>query len=118
MTSQATRSGAGRARATVLDEATAKAVTTWLKRSTLWPQSQDASRQRSGGFALQRVCFRARIRADRLAEYRQQHQQVWPEMLAALHEASRRKYSPFLVDNGLLIGYLETDDFDAARRDG
>jgi L-rhamnose mutarotase len=65
---------------------------------------------------VQRVCFRARIRADRLAEYRRRHQQVWPEMQAALREAGWRNYSLFLADDGLLIGYLETDDFDAARR--
>jgi L-rhamnose mutarotase len=65
---------------------------------------------------LERVCFRARIRADRLAEYRQRHQQVWPEMRAALSEAGWRNYSLFLSGDGMLIGYLETDDFAAAQR--
>ena len=65
---------------------------------------------------MQRVCFLARVRPDRLAEYRAAHREVWPEMLAALREAGWANYSLFLDDDGLLIGYLETDDFDAARR--
>ena len=65
---------------------------------------------------MERVCFRARIRAERLAEYQQWHQNVWPEMRAALREAGWRNYSLFLADDGLLIGYLETDDFASARR--
>jgi len=65
---------------------------------------------------MQRVCFLARVRPDRLAEYRAAHREVWPGMLAALREAGWANYSLFLGDDGLLIGYLETDDFDAARR--
>ena len=63
----------------------------------------------------QRVCFTLRVRPDRLAEYRERHAAVWPEFLRALAETGWRNYSLFLADDGLLIGYLETDDFDAAR---
>ena len=65
---------------------------------------------------MERVCFQVQVRADRLDEYRERHRAVWPEMLAALSEADWRNYSLFLRPDGLLIGYLETDDFDAARR--
>jgi L-rhamnose mutarotase len=65
---------------------------------------------------MQRVCFLARIRPDRLAEYRAAHQTVWPEMIAALREAGWANYTLFLADDGLLVGYLETGDFDAARQ--
>ena len=65
---------------------------------------------------MQRVCFSARIRPDRLAEYRAAHRAVWPEMTAALREAGWANYTLFLTEDGLLIGYLETDDFDAARQ--
>jgi L-rhamnose mutarotase len=65
---------------------------------------------------MQRVCFLARVRPDRLDEYRAAHQAVWPEMTDALREAGWANYSLFLTGDGLLIGYLETDDFDAARR--
>lgn len=40
---------------------------------------------------------------------------MWPEMLAALRETGWRNYSLFLREDGMLIGYLETDDFEAAR---
>ena len=65
---------------------------------------------------MERVCFELRVRADRIDEYRERHKAVWPEMLAALREAGWGNYSLFLRGDGLLIGYLETADFDAARR--
>jgi L-rhamnose mutarotase len=65
---------------------------------------------------VQRVCFVLRVRADRLEEYRERHRDVWPEMLDALRDAGWRNYSLFLGDDGLLVGYLETDDFEAAQR--
>ena len=64
---------------------------------------------------MQRVCFLLRVRRDRLAEYREAHKHVWPEMLQALRETGWHNYSLFLSADGLLVGYLETDDFEAAR---
>ncbi|MEV5709602.1 L-rhamnose mutarotase [Actinoallomurus sp. NPDC052274] len=64
---------------------------------------------------MQRVCFLLKVRQDRLEEYRERHEAVWPDMLTALRAAGWRNYSIFLRDDGLLVGYLETDDFDAAR---
>ncbi|MEU7304365.1 L-rhamnose mutarotase [Streptomyces sp. NPDC007189] len=64
---------------------------------------------------MQRVCFLLKVRADRLDEYRERHAAVWPEMLDALKAAGWRNYSLFLREDGLLVGYLETDDFAAAR---
>jgi len=63
---------------------------------------------------MERVCFLGRVRADRLAEYRERHAAVWPEMLDALRQAGWSNYSIFLAGDGLLIGYLETDDYAAA----
>jgi L-rhamnose mutarotase len=56
-----------------------------------------------------------RVRPDRLDEYRERHRDVWPEMLRALRETGWRNYSLFLRADGLLVGYLECDDFEAAR---
>ncbi|MFE9723593.1 L-rhamnose mutarotase [Streptomyces sp. NPDC005794] len=64
---------------------------------------------------MQRVCFLLKVREDRKDEYRERHAAVWPEMLAALSEAGWHNYSLFLREDGLLVGYLETEDFDAAR---
>jgi L-rhamnose mutarotase len=62
-----------------------------------------------------RVCFRSSVQPELLAEYRRRHAAVWPEMLAALKDAGWNNYSLFLDDDGLLVGYLECDDFDAVR---
>lgn len=64
---------------------------------------------------MERVCFLLRVRADRLDEYKERHAAVWPDMLAALSAAGWRNYSLFLRSDGLLVGYLETDDFAAAQ---
>ena len=63
---------------------------------------------------MERVCFLGRVRPERLAEYRTRHERVWPDMLAALHEAGWGNYSLFLTEDGLLVGYLETQDYQAA----
>jgi len=68
----------------------------------------------SGAQPRQRVCFRLQVRPDAMAEYRERHAAVWPEMLAALKATGWHNYSLFLGDDGLLIGYLETPDLDAA----
>ena len=64
---------------------------------------------------MERACFLLRVRPDRLDEYRERHRRVWPEMRAALRNAGWRNYSLFLRPDGLLIGYVESQDFDAAR---
>jgi L-rhamnose mutarotase len=68
-----------------------------------------------GGAMTRRVCFLLRVRPDRIDEYRARHADVWPEMRAALQETGWHNYSLFLADDGLLVGYLETDDFEAAK---
>ena len=64
----------------------------------------------------ERVCFTLTVRRDRLEEYRARHRVVWPEMLAALRRSGWGNYSLFLREDGLLIGYLECEDFLAAQR--
>jgi len=64
----------------------------------------------------QRVCFILQVRPHRLDDYRERHDAVWPEMLEALAATGWHNYSLFLDDDGLLVGYLETDDFDAAQK--
>jgi L-rhamnose mutarotase len=64
---------------------------------------------------MTRVCFLLKVRADKLEEYRRRHQQVWPEMLEALRATGWHNYSLFLRPDGLLVGYLETPDFEQAR---
>ncbi|BDZ41370.1 L-rhamnose mutarotase [Paraoerskovia sediminicola] len=66
---------------------------------------------------MTQVCFVSRVRADRIDEYRAVHAAVWPEMLAALADTGWRDYRLFLADDGLLVGILQTDDFERAQQD-
>ncbi len=63
---------------------------------------------------MKRVCFVLQVRADRLAEYKERHKAVWPEMRQALSESGWSNYSLFLREDGLLVGYVETADFERA----
>jgi L-rhamnose mutarotase len=62
-----------------------------------------------------RVCLISRVRPDRLEEYKRRHAAVWPEMLEALRDSGWRDYSLYLSPDGLLVGHLQTEDYDAAR---
>ena len=64
---------------------------------------------------MQRICFVLQVKPERLEEYKARHRTVWPEMLSALRETGWTNYSLFLRDDGLLVGYLETEDFERAR---
>jgi L-rhamnose mutarotase len=64
---------------------------------------------------MTRVCFLLQVVPERLEEYRARHTAVWPEMLDALREAGWSNYSLFLRDDGLLVGYLECEDFEACQ---
>lgn len=63
---------------------------------------------------MERICFTLQVDPARIDEYRRRHEDVWPEMLRALKGSGWHDYSLFLRDDGLLIGVLETEDFDAA----
>ncbi len=52
------------------------------------------------------------IKPERLEEYKWRHSSVWPEMLNALRETGWSNYSLFLRDDGMLVGYLETESFE------
>jgi L-rhamnose mutarotase len=64
---------------------------------------------------MQRVCFVLQVKPERIEEYKERHREVWPEMQAALRKTGWGNYSLFLREDGLLVGYLETDDFEFAR---
>ena len=65
---------------------------------------------------MERVCFQLQVKPERIDEYVERHRAVWPEMLRAIERSGRRNYSLFLRDDGLLIGYYETDDDVASAR--
>jgi len=63
---------------------------------------------------MERVCFLLKVQPERLAEYKERHKCVWPEMLEALRDTGWQNYSLFLREDGLLVGYFETADLHAA----
>jgi L-rhamnose mutarotase len=64
---------------------------------------------------VQRICFVLQVKQERLEEYKERHRFVWPEMKQALLETGWHNYSLFLRPDGLLVGYLETEEFARAR---
>ncbi len=60
---------------------------------------------------MPRVCFQLQVRPDALVEYTARHVSVWQEMRDALATAGWRNYSLFLSDSGMVIGYVECEDF-------
>jgi L-rhamnose mutarotase len=65
---------------------------------------------------VNRYCFCLQVKPDRLDEYVERHRDVWPDMQAALRDSGWHNYSLFLRDDGLLIGYVEADDLEAAQQ--
>lgn len=65
---------------------------------------------------MNRYCFCLQVRPDRLDEYVDRHRNVWPDMQAALRDSGWHNYSLFLRDDGLLVGYVESDDLEAAQQ--
>lgn len=65
---------------------------------------------------MERVCFQLQVKPERMSEYVERHLAVWPRMLRAIEASGRRNYSLFLREDGLLIGYYETDDDAASAR--
>jgi L-rhamnose mutarotase len=66
---------------------------------------------------MERVCFLLKVRKEKIAEYKERHAEVWPEMLAALTATGWRNYSIFLREDGLLVGYCEVESFAQALED-
>lgn len=65
---------------------------------------------------MERACFRMQVDPARIDEYIAAHRQVWPEMLTALESTGWTNYSLFADSAGMIIGYLETEDYEAAQR--
>ena len=63
---------------------------------------------------MQKVCFQLQVKPERVEEYSRRHAAVWPDMLRALESTGWHNYSLFVRPDGLLIGYFETPDLEAA----
>jgi L-rhamnose mutarotase len=63
---------------------------------------------------MQRVCFQLQVKPGHLEAYTTAHAAVWPDMLIALKATGWNNYSIFTRDDGLVIGYFETEDLQAS----
>jgi L-rhamnose mutarotase len=59
--------------------------------------------------------LRAASEAGKTSRVQRTSRSVWPEMVNALSETGWNNYSLFLRPDGLLVGYLETENFQNAR---
>ena len=60
------------------------------------------------------MCFTLQVTPGLEEEYAERHGAVWPDMLEALEASGWHNYSLFLREDGLLVGYFETPDLQAA----
>jgi L-rhamnose mutarotase len=67
---------------------------------------------------MQRVAFLFRVKPEKLAEYREHHRSVWPDMLDAHRRTGWHNYSLFVRPDGLVFGYFETPESFQAALDG
>ncbi|HEU5090103.1 MAG TPA: L-rhamnose mutarotase [Roseiflexaceae bacterium] len=67
---------------------------------------------------MQRVGFLLKVKPELVEEYKQRHQNVWPEMQDALRRTGWHNYSLFLRPDGLLFGYFEAEESFAASLEG
>lgn len=65
--------------------------------------------------ARRRYCFELHVKPERIDEYKERHAAVWPDMLRALKETGWHNYSLFMRPDGLLIGYVESEDIAEAQ---
>ena len=64
---------------------------------------------------MQRIAFIINLKPDAdPVEYKRRHDEIWPEMVAALRGAGMHNYSIFR-DGSKLFAYLEVDDLAAMK---
>jgi L-rhamnose mutarotase len=63
---------------------------------------------------MKRYTFQMRIHPEMKAEYKKAHDEIWPDMAAAIRDAGSRNYSISFRADGTLFAYLECDDPSAA----
>ena len=59
---------------------------------------------------MKRVGLLLKVKPDLIEEYKEHHRNVWPEMREALSRCGWHNYSLFMREDGLLFGYVETED--------
>jgi L-rhamnose mutarotase len=63
---------------------------------------------------VKRYGFVFRMKPEMKAEYKKAHDEIWPDMAAAIRQSGIRNYSIFFRKDGTLFGYFECDDAEKA----
>ena len=59
---------------------------------------------------MKRVGFMMIIDQEKIGEYKKFHEDVWPEMKAALTRTGWHNYTLFIKPDGVVFGYVETPE--------
>lgn len=59
---------------------------------------------------MKRYAFVFKIKPELKAEYKKDHDKIWPDMAKAIRDSGIRNYSIFFRSDGTLFAYLEADD--------
>ena len=59
---------------------------------------------------MERVCLWFKVKRELIEEYRQAHENVWPELLEVMRQVGMGNYSLFMRDDGLVVGYFEAEN--------
>jgi len=59
---------------------------------------------------MARAAFLFRIKPEMKEEYKKVHDEIWPELAAAIRDAGMSNYSIYFRKDGTLFAYLEVDD--------
>ena len=63
---------------------------------------------------MKRYAFLMKIKPELRTEYEKAHDEIWPDMAAAIRDAGIRNYSIYFQPDGTLFAYLECADPEAA----
>ena len=63
---------------------------------------------------MKRYGFMFRIKPELKAEYKKAHDEIWPDMAAAIRRSGIRNYSIFFRPDGSLFAYFECENADEA----
>jgi L-rhamnose mutarotase len=65
---------------------------------------------------MDRICWTLRVHPDRVNDYRESHATIPDYYRQALSEAGWKNYSIYLMPDGLVIGYVESENWDESRK--
>ena len=59
---------------------------------------------------MSRYAFIFKIKPNLKEEYKNKHDEIWPDMAKAIKDSGIKNYSIFFKKDGTLFAYLESDD--------